>query len=73
MAWPGSAVGSDGLTQEPEVPDSIPVWPLTFVSPSADSRRAVVSHWQKYWLIMLLRPAAAERDLDLTGLTAQED
>ena len=25
-----------------------PVWPPTFVSPSADSRRAVVSYWQKY-------------------------
>ena len=25
-----------------------PVWPHTFVSPSADSRRAVVSYWQKY-------------------------
>ena len=24
------------------------VWPLTFVSPSADSRRAVVSDWRKY-------------------------
>ena len=34
------------LTQEPEVPGSIPN-PATFVSPSADSRRAVVSYWQK--------------------------
>ena len=25
-----------------------PVWPHTFVSPSADSRGAVVSYWQKY-------------------------
>ena len=25
-----------------------PVWPHTFVSPSADSRRAVVSYWGKY-------------------------
>ena len=24
-----------------------PVWPHTFVSPSADSRRAVVSYWRK--------------------------
>ena len=24
------------------------VWPHTFVSPSADSRRAVVSYWRKY-------------------------
>ena len=36
------------LTQEPEVPGSILVWQHTLVSPSADSRRAVVSHWQKY-------------------------
>ena len=32
------------LTQEPEVPDSIPSLALTFVSLSADSRRAVVSY-----------------------------
>ena len=25
-----------------------PVWPHTFVSPSADSRMAVVSYWRKY-------------------------
>ena len=25
-----------------------PVWPHTFVSPSADSRGAVVSYWRKY-------------------------
>ena len=25
-----------------------PVWPHTFVSPSADSRRTVVSYWRKY-------------------------
>ena len=25
-----------------------PVWPHTFVSPSADLRRAVVSYWRKY-------------------------
>ena len=36
------------LIQEPEVPGSIPVRPHTFVSPSADSRGAVVSYWQKY-------------------------
>ena len=24
-----------------------PVWPYTFVSPSSDSRRAVVSYWRK--------------------------
>ena len=26
----------------------MPVWPHTFVSPSAFSRRAVVSYWRKY-------------------------
>ena len=25
-----------------------PVWPHTFISPSADSRGSVVSYWQKY-------------------------
>ena len=36
------------LTQEPEVPDSIPVQPHTFVSPFADSIRAVVSYWPRF-------------------------
>ena len=36
------------LTQEPEVPSSIPGPANIFVSRSADSRRAVVSYWQKY-------------------------
>ena len=36
------------LTQEPEVPGSIPGPATTFVSPSADSRRAIVSYWRKY-------------------------
>ena len=36
------------LTQEPEVPDSIRVWSHILISPSTDSRRAVVSYWQKY-------------------------
>ena len=35
------------LTQEPEVPGGIP-GSATFVPPSADSRRAVVSYWGKY-------------------------
>ena len=35
-------------TQEPEVPVRYPVRPHTFVSPSADSKRAVVSCWRKY-------------------------
>ena len=33
------------LTQEPEVPGSIPGPATYFVSPSADSRRAVFSYW----------------------------
>ena len=37
-----------GLIQEPEVQGSIRVQPHTSVSPSADSRRADVSYWQKY-------------------------
>ena len=37
------------LTQESEVQGSNPIRSHTFVSPSAaDSRRAVVSYWQKY-------------------------
>ena len=36
------------LTNEPEVLGSIPGPATYFVSPSADSRRAVVSYWQKY-------------------------
>ena len=35
-----------GLAQEPEVPGSI--FGPAFISPSADSRKAVVSFWQKY-------------------------
>ena len=33
-------------TRKPEV--MVTVWPHTFVSPSADSRKAVVSFWGKY-------------------------
>ena len=40
------------LAQEPEVSGSIP-GPATFVSPSADSSRAVVSYWQKHLPIVL--------------------
>ena len=37
------------LTHEPEIPGSIPSPTThTFISSSADSRRAVVSYWQKY-------------------------
>ena len=35
------------LTQEPQVPALIPS-PATFVSPSTNSRKAVVSYWLKY-------------------------
>ena len=34
-------------SQEPEVSGSLYGPPYSFVSPSADSRRAVVSYWQK--------------------------
>ena len=36
------------LTQEAEVPGSIPNPVHTFVSPSTNSRKAVVSYWRKY-------------------------
>ena len=36
------------LTQEPAVQVQYPVPPHTFISPSADSRRAVVNYWLKY-------------------------
>ena len=35
------------LTHKSEVLVRYPVWQHTFVSPSADSRRAVVSYWRK--------------------------
>ena len=44
---PGRVAQSVGrLTQRSLV--RYPVWPHTFVSPSADSRGAVVSYWRKY-------------------------
>ena len=36
------------LTQEPDVRVRYPVQPHIFLSPSADSRRAIVSYWRKY-------------------------
>ena len=36
------------LTEEPEVPGSIPGPATYFLSPSTDSRRAVFSYWEKY-------------------------
>ena len=46
---PGRVAQSVGhLTRKSEVLGRYPVWPHTFVSPSADSRRAVVSFWRKY-------------------------
>ena len=41
------------LTQESEVPVRYPVRPYTFVSPSVDSRRAVVSDGRKYVHLVL--------------------
>ena len=47
--WPGRVAQSVGhLTRKSGVLGSIPVWQHTFVSPSAFSRRAVVSYWRKY-------------------------
>ena len=46
---PGRVAPSVGhLTRKSGVLGSKPVWPHTFVSPSAFSRRAVVSYWRKY-------------------------
>ena len=46
---PGHVAQSVGhLTRKSEVPGSIACWPHTFVFPSTDSRRAVVSYWRKY-------------------------
>ena len=46
---PGRVAQSVGhLTHKSGVLGSIPVWPHTFVSPSAFSRRAFVSYWRKY-------------------------
>ena len=46
---PGRVAQSAGrLTQEPEGRVRYPVRPHNFVSPSADSRMAVVSYWRKY-------------------------
>ena len=46
MAGPRSAVGRALVSQRSWV--RYPVWPYTFVSPSADSRGTVVSYWRKY-------------------------
>ena len=47
--WPGRVAQSVGhLTHKSEVLGSIPGLAPYFVSPSADSRGAVVSYWQKY-------------------------
>ena len=46
---PGRVAQSVGhLTRKSGVLGSYPVWQHTFVSPSAFSRRAVVSYWRKY-------------------------
>ena len=49
VARPHSAVGRAPdlfISQRSWV--QYPFWPHTFVTPSADSRRAVVSYWRKY-------------------------
>ena len=53
------------VTQKPEIPGSIPVQargpgsipvrPHTFISPSTDSRRAVISYWRKYVHLVLVK------------------
>ena len=49
LCWPGCDTQSVGhLTRKSGVWVRYPVWQHTFVSPSAFSRRAVVSYWQKY-------------------------
>ena len=49
VCQPGRVAQSVGhLTCKSGVLGSIPVWQHTFVSPSAFSRRAVVSYWRKY-------------------------
>ena len=46
---PGGVAQSAGhLTRKSGVLGSIPAWQHTFVTPSAFSRRAVVSYWRKY-------------------------
>ena len=34
-------------------------WPHTFISPSADSRKAVVSYWEKYVHLVLFNRLGA--------------
>ena len=49
VPMPGRVAQSVGhLTRKSGVLGRYPVWQHTFVSPSAFSRRAVVSYWQKY-------------------------
>ena len=48
-----SGVAQSIARQEPEVPGSR-VMPYTFVSPSADFRRTVVSNWRKYVPLVLV-------------------
>ena len=46
--WRCCVVHTEGhLTQEPEVPGSIPNRAHNFVSASSDSRRAAASNWQE--------------------------
>ena len=47
-----------------------PVWPHTFVSPSADSRGEVVSDWRKYMLEVLANRLGGLFWLVISGVTA---
>ena len=52
----GKTQSVTSLTHEPEVPGSIPGWPVTFVSSSAVTRREIVSYWRKYVHLVLVNP-----------------
>ena len=49
------------LTQEPEVPGGYMARPHTSISSSADSRKKVVSYWQKYVHLILVRGLSLPR------------
>ena len=58
---PGHVAQSVGhLTRKSGVSVPYPVWPHTFVSPSTDSRGAVVSYWRKYVHEVLRRSKPAQ-------------
>ena len=54
-SWPGRIAPSVGrLTQEPMVPGSIPGPTMSFVSPTAHSRRAAINYWRKSMELLLV-------------------